>query len=118
MLAHAVSTTTVLLGVSLLTKLLLESHAPAGGHAHELLRQAIHWRDVSVQDGAAAMALQHAAMASAFLQAARAVAARDADLERVSGVDLARLARSLDAQIAASRQSLPSADGGVVAPAA
>lgn len=105
MLAQAVSTTAILLGVSLLSKLLLETHVPVGGHAHELLRQAVHWRDVALQDADPATRLQHLATAAALLQAARTIA-RDADLERASGVDVPRLARSLETQVVDVRQIL------------
>ena len=72
--------------------------------AGELFRQSLHWRDVSAQDGEPTMRLQHAAMAAAFLQAARAVA-RDAELERAAGVSVSRTARSLDDKLYAAREA-------------
>ena len=110
MLAQAASTTAVLLLLSLLTKLLFEAHEGVGSHARELLRQALHWRDVAAQDADGALRLQHAATASALLQAARTLL-RDVELERASGVDVPRLARSLETLVAEARQTVrPPAD--------
>lgn len=103
--AQAVSTTGALFVLSIVTKLLLENRGEASESAHELLRQALHWREVSAQDADDALRLQHASTAAALLQAARTVA-RDADLERAAGVDVPRLARSLEARVSDARQSL------------
>lgn len=103
MFAQAVSTTTVLFLVSLLSKLLYEPAHEGAVHAHELLRQAVYLRDVAAQDADSTLKLQHAAAAAATLQAARTIA-RDTDLERASGFDVPRLARSLDALVAEARR--------------
>jgi hypothetical protein len=105
MFAQAVSTTTVLLVVSLLSKLLYEPSHEGASVSHELLRQAVHLRDVALQDADGTLKLQHAAAAAATLQAARTLA-RDADLERASGLDVSRLARSLDGHVADARRAL------------
>lgn len=105
MFAQAVSTTTVLLVVSLLSKLLYEPAHEGGIHSHELLRQAVHLRDVALQDADGTLKLQHAAAAAATLQAARTIV-RDADLERASGLDVPRLARSLDGLVIDARHAL------------
>ena len=104
-LSHAVTVTGLLLAGSLMCKLLGEDadahHTPAA----ELFRQALHWREIATQDNDSALRLQHAASASAMLQAARTLL-RDADLERATGMDVSRLARTLDAQLAEARQSV------------
>lgn len=104
MFAQAVATTSTLFLVSLVTKLLLEGPDAQGEHGRELLRQATHWRDVAGQDADPLLRLQHAAVASALLQAARTVA-RDADLERASGINVPRLARFLETRVRDARQS-------------
>jgi hypothetical protein len=111
MLAHAMTTTAALVVLSLVSKVLLESHESTAA-ALELLRQATHWRDVAAQEADVALQLQHAATAAALLTAARTVV-RDVDLERASGTDVPRLARSLTRQLARARQS---ARGGGGAP--
>ena len=103
MFAQAVSTTTVLFLVALLSKLLYEPGHETASHAHELLRQAVHLRDVAQQDTEPTLKLQHAAAAAATLQAARTIA-RDTDLERASGLDVPRLARSLDTLVTEARR--------------
>lgn len=103
--AQAVATTTVLIAASLVSKLLLEGNEGPAGYAQELLRQALHWRDVATQDADAALRLQHATAASTLLQAARTIT-RDADLERATGMDVPRLARSMEAAVADARQIL------------
>lgn len=104
MLTQAVSTTAALFLAAVLSKILLDSH-DAGGHASELMRQALHWRDVSVQDSDPVLRLQHAATAAALLSAARGLCG-DADLERASGMDVPRLARSLETAVVNARQFL------------
>jgi hypothetical protein len=120
--AQAAFGTAALFTFSLVSKLLLETPGEGvSGSAHELLRQAIHWRDVAAQDADDAMRLQHASTAAALLQAARTIA-RDSDLELVAGVDVPRLARSLQARVTDARQNVqaeaPAADGNAAAAAA
>lgn len=103
--AQAVATTTVLFVAALLSKLLLEGNETTAGYAQELMRQALHWRDVATQDSDPALRLQHATAASTLLQAARTIT-RDADLERATGVDVPRLARSLETRVTDARQIL------------
>jgi hypothetical protein len=111
MLTHALTTTGALMVVSLVSKVLLESHESTAA-ALELLRQASHWRDAAAQEADVALKVQHAATAAALLTAARTVV-RDVDLERASGTDVPRLARSLTRELARARQS---ARGGGGAP--
>ena len=115
MFSQAVATTSALLLFSLTTKLLLETPDLTAAHALELLHQATHWREVAAQDADPALRLQHAATASTLLHAARTFA-RDAELERGSGVNVSRLARKLEAAVAEARQSV--APPGAVAAAA
>jgi hypothetical protein len=106
MLAHAAATTAVLGAASVASKLFETQEVSAASTrraAEELLHQSLHWRDVALQDADPALRLQHAAAAATLLQAARTVAC-DADLERASGMDVARLARALEANVADARQ--------------
>ena len=105
MLSQAVATTTVLLVVSLVTKLAFESGDAPGDGGGELVRQAVHFRTLATQDADAALRLQHLAMALAYVDAARALH-RDETLERSSGRDVARLARHLERQVAEARKAL------------
>ena len=93
LLTQALATTSLLLLGSLVTKLLLEGTGTTADAAQELLRQALHWRDVASQDADPTLRLQHAATASTLVKAARTLA-RDTDLERILGMDVPRLARS------------------------
>lgn len=106
MLSQAIATTTVLLVVSLVTKLAFESGDASGDSGGgELVRQAVHFRTLATQDADAALRLQHLAMALAYIDAARALH-RDETLERSSGRDVARLARHLERQVAEARKAL------------
>lgn len=98
---QAVATTSALVALCVFARLLHdERHAESPAHA--LVQQALHWREVAAQDGDAGLRLQHAATAAALLQAARAVE-RDGALERASGIDVPKLARGLDADVAEAR---------------
>lgn len=100
---HTLATTTALLVLSLVSKLLV---APADdAHGPELLRQALHWRDVARQDASAALRLQHGATAAAYLQCARVVA-RDDELERAVGLSVPQLHRALEQAVTEARQSV------------
>lgn len=103
MLALATVTTAGLLLLAVASKVVMDD-VPTD-HAPELLRQAIHWRDVSVQDTDPVVRLQHTAMASALVQASRALA-RDSDLERAVGIDVPRLGRSLETRMQQARAQL------------
>lgn len=105
MIAQAASTTGVLLLVAVMAKVMYEdarSSSSTTSAAVEFLQRAIQWREYATQDGHAGLRLQHAAMAVAMLDAAR-VLARERDLERASGMDVSRLARSFEAQLMEAR---------------
>lgn len=107
MLAQAASTTAVLFLASLLCKLCYEGAESSPSSAAELLREALHWRDVAAQDTDPAMRLQHAASAAAMLNAARMVA-KDVVLERASQLDVPKLAKTLESDVAEARKAVPS----------
>jgi predicted exporter len=75
--------------------------------AVDLVRQAMHWRDVALRGDKQdeALRLQHLAMALALLHASRTLKS-DADLERLVGFDVARTARSLETKLTRLRQSV------------
>lgn len=104
MLAHAVCTSGILAVASVVSKAVTDPSERASG-AVELLRQALHWQDVAVQDSDPALRLQHATRAQAMLDAARIVMT-DIELERSSGVHVQRTARELDALSSDARQSV------------
>ena len=107
MIAQAASTTGVLLLIALISKVMYEdarATSSTTGAAVELLQRAIQWREYATQDGNASLRLQHAAMAAAMLEAARSIA-RERDLERAAGIDVSRLARSMDAQLTEAREA-------------
>ena len=107
MIAQAASTTGVLLLVALISKVMYEdarATSSTTSAAVELLQRAIQWREYATQDGNASLRLQHAAMAAAMLEAARSIA-RERDLERAAGIDVSRLARSMDAQLNEARDT-------------
>lgn len=105
LLAQAVSTTVVLLATALFSKLLLDVNEPTASAARELLTQALHRRAMAAQATDPALRLQYAAGAATLLQAARTVL-RDEELERATGRDVTRLARSLEHQVSEARQTL------------
>lgn len=65
--------------------------------AKALIQQASKWYAISLQDKTPFHSLQHADYAMAYLNAARHVS-NDTILERVSGIDVHKLFRSVDAQ--------------------
>ena len=110
MITQAASTTGVLLLAAVLAKVMYEdarASSSTTNAAVEFLQRAIQWREYSTQDGHAGLRLQHAAMAVAMLEAARSLA-RERDLERAAGLDVSRLARSLEAQLIEARQLVSS----------
>jgi hypothetical protein len=67
------------------------------GLAKAMLTQSVKWLSHSIQDNNTSTSLQNATYAVAYLNAARDVAS-DAVLERLSGLDIHRLSRSIGAQ--------------------
>lgn len=107
MLTQVMTTTSMLVMVSLLSKLMATSQAASAEQAksYELLRNCIHWRDLAQQDTDLVLRLQHATTAAALLQSSRMLA-RDIDLERASGMDISNLVKSLDQTVSESRDLL------------
>lgn len=101
--AQAGATTGLLFAASLISKIVFDPHADASRSAYELLRQALHARDLAAQDADATLRLQHSTQAATLMQAARTLA-RDVDLERLSGIDVSRLSRSLETRVMEARQ--------------
>lgn len=95
----------MLLFVSLLGKLLAQPVASELSKSQELLRLCLHWRDIASQDTNVVLRLQHATMASTFLNAA-CVLSTNAELERASGMDVGNLAKTLEQMIADTRDLL------------
>lgn len=115
MLATAVGVTAVLVAASLLTRV---GHDPEEGTldaAADLVYKATQWRETAVQDTDPTLRLQHAAFAMAYMHAARSIA-RDAALERRTGMNVARTSRAMDRRVVEARQNLrPDASSGHVA---
>jgi hypothetical protein len=105
MLTHAVATTTTLAVVSLASKMMSQPMSTERQKAAELLMNCLHWRDLAVQDTKVTLRLQHAATAATFLQSARLLV-RDAEIERMSAMDVNRLARAIEDIISDSRKLL------------
>jgi hypothetical protein len=94
----------VLFVVSVASRVMAETAEPSRlQHAHRLLERAFQVADAEHVHGT--LALQHAATALAFLEAARECAT-DAELERAAGVDVARAQRRLERALATARQNL------------
>lgn len=106
MIAQAWTTVALLVVVSVATKMAADPLSSATTlAARDLLQRALHRRDMAYETTEdPLLRFQHFVTAAATLSAARSLAA-DRDLERSSGVDVARLARSLDSQMSKSRQS-------------
>lgn len=75
-------------------------HAPT-----DLVMQALDWREQAQAATDDVLRLQHYSMALALLHAARGLAS-DAELERASRADVARLTRSMETKAARARVSL------------
>lgn len=105
MLLQIGTTTFLLAAAALVSKFAAEPGLGGSSIALELMRACLHWRDLAQQDTDAVLRLQHAATAAAYLQASRR-AARDADLERACGLDVARLEEKLEAAVADARELL------------
>ena len=113
MIAQAASTTGILLLTAVMAKVMYEdarASSSTTNAAVEFLQRAIQWREYATQDGHAGLRLQHAAMAVAMLDAARGLA-RERDLERAAGIDVSRLARSLETQLSEARAFVAESSG-------
>ena len=105
-LAYTAGVTTAgLLAVSLGTRMVSDPDAHVAEQATELVYRALQSRDLSAQDSDPVLRLQHCVAASTMLTAARMLT-RDDELERAVGVDVSRLARSLDRGVREARQIL------------
>ena len=105
MLATAVGVTGVLVAASLLTRVAHDPEEGALDAAADLVYKATQWRETAVQDTDPALRLQHAAFAMAYMHAARSIA-RDAALERRTGMNVARAGRAMDRRVLEARQNL------------
>ena len=106
MISSVISTTSMLVFASLGSKLLLSQPVSnSASKAYELLRNCLQWKDMAYQDTDIVLRLQHASTAAAFLQAAR-IMARDAELERASGIDINNLAIGLEKTTTEARDML------------
>lgn len=105
MLQQALFVSSGVLVVSLVTRLFGDPDASSAEQSGDLIQMALHWRDVAAQDTDAALRLQHASTAAAYVHAARALT-RDDALDRTVGLDVARLARHMDKRVVEARQFL------------
>lgn len=95
MLAHAATTTSLLVAGSLLSKMMVvreEDFEPSV--PHDLLARTTHWQAIADETQDDLLKLQHYVTAYTFLQAAQSLAS-DTSLEQATGLDVSRLARSL-----------------------
>ena len=103
---HAVSVVLVFLVLSVLNRIMMDGSLRNNvKHASDLLQRTMHWSEMATQDREAAVRLQHSAMAMAYLDAARSMS-RDDELERACGVDVDRLAKTVDDMVTESRRTL------------
>lgn len=77
---------------------------------HDILLQALRWKEQAREEMDPNLRLQQLASASALLDMARNLST-DAELERGSGVDVSRMERSLSTRLANARQSCGAATG-------
>lgn len=106
LLVHAFGVTAVVVAGALAARAAAaDTHAHLDDAAADLVQRALQWREAAVQDTDPALRLQHAAAAHAYMAAARALA-RDTTLEQRVGVDVARLARSMERRVGEARQIL------------
>lgn len=113
MLASSVLVTSGVLCAAVGTRLLeAQTVDPQMRMAVDLVRQAMHWRDVALKGDKddALLRLQHHAMALALLHASRTLKS-DPELERAVGFDVARTARSLETKLTRARQSVAGGGG-------
>ena len=106
MLFNAVVVTLIAFVVSLVTRMIIDSSDVATtDHAIEFVNNAIHWKEVSVQDTDSSLRLQHSAIASTYMAAARSMCP-DQELERAMGMKVKRLARELETRVMETRQNI------------
>jgi len=100
----AAAVTFLVIAASLLSKV-VDVNPDATVSTSDLVREALYWKDLATHEGNDAMnQFQHNIKASTLLQTARS-GTSDVVLERLTGVDVARMARSLDNRIAKARQN-------------
>ena len=102
---QAAATSLTLFGASALSKCMVQPSYPENERALELMRTALQWYELGMQDTDPTMKLQHVAQAHAFLQSARTLVP-DSVLERGSGMDVERLTRTLDVAVKDARALL------------
>lgn len=96
-----------LVGISILSKLLLEHPGRnIEEHIHSMVRQALHWRNVAAAETKhTPLHLTHLVTASTYLQAARLLS-DDVMLERLTGMDVVALNDRIDRDAEAARQTI------------
>lgn len=106
MIWNAIAVTATLTAASVLSKSALTSGAHVNRHhAHEFAQKAVHLKDMALQDTAGPLKLQHASQASAYMSAARVLAA-DEELEYMLSIDVIRLSKLIDAIVSETRCKL------------
>ena len=71
----------------------------------QLVHRATHWYNVAVHDSCPLMTLQHYGMAMSMLDAARSLVS-DYELQRKTGINIARYARKVEQKARKTRQSV------------
>lgn len=104
MIAQATATAISLLVCSLASKLIFESLA-IDPNLREVMRLAVHRRELAESTESNLLKLQHYTTALGMLSAARCLAT-DRDLERMTGMDIPHLLRSLETAASKTRQSV------------
>lgn len=95
-----------LLVLTMLSKLLNDSPQSMNTQAGvELINNSLKWRKIASQDSQPFMKVQHNMFAIAYINAARHIA-RDIELEKLTGIDLRKLLKSIDEQLQLSIDSL------------
>ena len=90
---------------SVAAKVMETPDATASNISTDLAQQALYWKDIACNDENLVIRLQHYITSATLLQVARSLSS-DQELERVSGVDVAKVSRSVDNRIAKTRQIL------------
>jgi len=103
LLLHCGIVTSILVVVSLLSRLLVDSSNASSKGAY-LLEKAMYWYDVAQADDDDTLRIEHCATAVAFMDAAREVAT-DNELETAAGIDLSKLSRRLERSLVVAREA-------------
>ena len=106
MLKHCATFSSLLILVSLATKLAVENKdTSTTSVATKLLEKSLHWRHVAMGETNIYNRYQHYVVALTFVHAAREVTG-DVTLERITGIDTMTLLRSMEKSVTKARQNI------------